>query len=595
MIRRLRIISQLLFFVGFVYLLCRTQYTGDDTISLPVRLLIEIDPLAALTTFLANGAVRGLMWLSLITIVLTLVFGRFFCGWVCPLGTLIHLTGKLPVRNRKSIITTNRRHPSQVIKYYLLTGLLVAAIFGLQLSGIFDPLSIITRSFSLIVLPGVEIGLRAFFEWAYQVNPMGIADITEPIYSSLQDSVMNFNQPHFHQVAFIGFIFIAIMVISFTRYRFWCRTLCPLGALLGTVARFGFFRVKQKTTCSSCRRCTFRCQGGADPEERGRWSPSECVVCGNCDTACSDNYFGFDRPRLRLALPIKTSQPETHSPDEDNPVEVLQIPPQAMTGLSIHRRHFLLSGLAGLVTAPTLNLGESSIRPNPSLIRPPGARGEREFLELCVRCGECMKVCLTNGLQPTLLEAGLAGLWSPRLVPRIGYCEFNCTLCGQVCPTQAIKVLSVEEKRTIKIGMAVFDTTRCLPYAYQTPCIVCEEHCPLPRKAIWFVEQEVVTHDGRHLTLKQPRVDLDLCIGCGICETRCVIQDKPAIRVTSANEDRNPANRVRLAPTGMQSGDPYGSDPNSSDPYNSDLYNQGSQPGDSPAEDNQTNDPYGGN
>jgi ferredoxin len=197
-----------------------------------------------------------------------------------------------------------------------------------------------------------------------------------------------------------------------------------------------------------------------------------------------------------------------------------------------------------------LRLGAAPERVDPALIRPPGALPEREFLERCVRCGECMKVCLTHGLQPTLLEAGLEGLWTPRLVPRLGYCEYNCTLCGQVCPTQAIRRLPLEVKRRVRIGLAAIDTSRCLPYAFQTSCIVCEEHCPLPRKAIWFDEREVVTRDGALRRVKQPKVAIDLCTGCGICETKCVVQDLPAIRVTSANEDRNPENRVLLERAG---------------------------------------------
>jgi formate hydrogenlyase subunit 6/NADH:ubiquinone oxidoreductase subunit I len=157
-----------------------------------------------------------------------------------------------------------------------------------------------------------------------------------------------------------------------------------------------------------------------------------------------------------------------------------------------------------------------------------------------------MKVCLTNGLQPVLLEAGLAGLWTPRLYPRIGYCEYNCTLCGQVCPTQAIRRMTPEEKKRVRIGLAAFDTGRCLPYAYQKMCMVCEEHCPTSPKAIWFEEVDVTTQDGGRRRVKQPRVSIDRCIGCGICESKCPIQDLPAIRVTSANEDRNPNNRVLL-------------------------------------------------
>ena len=246
MLRRLRIVSQALFMVAFLFLLVRTQYNGSDEIALPVKLLLEIDPLAFITTLLANGAVQGLMWLALITIALSFVFGRFFCGWVCPMGTLIQLAGKLPIRRRKSVVETNRTHPAQVIKYYLFGALLVASVFGLQWAGVLDPLSIVIRSMGLIVLPGVEIGLRAFFEWAYMSNPFGLSEITEPLYDSLQGSLLNFNQPHFQQSVFLGLIFTAILIASFIRYRFWCRVLCPLGGILALFNRFSVFFLRYK-------------------------------------------------------------------------------------------------------------------------------------------------------------------------------------------------------------------------------------------------------------------------------------------------------------------------------------------------------------
>jgi len=159
-----------------------------------------------------------------------------------------------------------------------------------------------------------------------------------------------------------------------------------------------------------------------------------------------------------------------------------------------------------------------------------------------------MKVCPTNGLQPTFLEAGLEGIWSPMLVPKIGYCEYGCTLCGQVCPTGAIRRLDLETKQRVKIGLAFLDTGRCLPYSFATPCIVCEEHCPTPTKAIWLEEVTVHRRDGTPVQVKQPHVDLDLCIGCGICETKCPVADVAAIRVTSVGESRSEENQLLLAP-----------------------------------------------
>ena len=148
-----------------------------------------------------------------------------------------------------------------------------------------------------------------------------------------------------------------------------------------------------------------------------------------------------------------------------------------------------------------------------------------------------MKVCLTNGLQPSLFEAGLEGIWTPRFDFHIGYCQYYCTLCGQVCPTGALTELTQEEKKRTKIGLAYFDKNRCLPYAQGVECIVCEEHCPTPDKAIKFEIADVKTKLGMR-KIKHPVVDLDLCIGCGICEYKCPLEDQPAIIVTRLGESR---------------------------------------------------------
>ncbi len=228
--------------------------------------------------------------------------------------------------------------------------------------------------------------------------------------------------------------------------------------------------------------------------------------------------------------------------------------PARHEGLGLSRRSVLAAGLAGAGGALLFRIeplgGRRSY--NPWLIRPPGSLPEAEFLEKCVRCGECMKVCPTNAIHPTTLHAGLQGAWTPVLNMDVGYCEYECTLCGQVCPTHAIRALSVEEKQKVKIGLAYFDRNRCLPYAYSRSCIVCEEHCPTPKKAIWFEEVEVLDAKGEKQAVKQPRVNAELCIGCGICQNKCPMADQAAVLVTSVGETRNPDNQILL------SSDPYG-------------------------------------
>jgi ferredoxin len=219
--------------------------------------------------------------------------------------------------------------------------------------------------------------------------------------------------------------------------------------------------------------------------------------------------------------------------------------------LDLRRRSLLVAGSAGIggvLLARTSAQGEGHTW-NPELIRPAGSVAEDEFLAKCIRCGECMKVCPTNAIQPAFVEGGFTGLWTPVLKMKLGYCEYECNLCSQVCPTHAIRSLSLDEKQKIRIGTAFFDRNRCLPWASARTCIVCEEHCPTPKKAIWFQEVQVVAPDGANITVKQPHVNLDLCIGCGICQNKCPITDQRGVYVTSVGETRNPENQALLDST----------------------------------------------
>jgi ferredoxin len=333
-------------------------------------------------------------------------------------------------------------------------------------------------------------------------------------------TVLAFEQPIFRQTLLIASLFTVILGLNLLAPRFWCRYLCPLGALLGLVGarQIGARVANDASKCISCRKCIVACQGDATPFPSGRWASRECLVCWNCRDVC--------------------------------PADAISIrPTTARTGdgnVDLERRWLLASGAGAILAVPVLASGVQRKRTDPLLIRPPGALPERDFLRRCVKCGECMKVCLTNGLHPTFLEAGLEGLWTPVLVPRLGYCEYNCNLCSQVCPTGAIRPVSVEENHEIRIGLAFFDTNRCIPYAFGRNCIVCAEHCPTPEKAIVFVEDEALDGDGNAFILKKPVVNPDLCIGCGVCEAKCPVLDMPAVRVSAINESRSERSRLFL-------------------------------------------------
>ncbi len=512
--QNLRRIVQGLFLLLFLFLLIQTESKGNDELGYPVRLFLDFDPLILVSTLLSAHATAIAFTLSLITIVITMLLGRVFCGWLCPLGTLNNIVGSIRKKASK-----HRGRDWYRVKYYILIAMLASAIFTLQPVGIMDPLSLLIRSFSLSVYPLFNYGVRASFNSLYAENLSGITTVSEPIFTFLKHTVLSFEQSFYNQNLLIGSIFFIVLGLNLIEKRFWCKYLCPLGALLGLLSRYSLLKRSVSEDCTECGACGRVCQGNTAPDQKEKWKDTECLYCWNCDDVCPQNAvsFGFGGKKATAAM-------------------------------DLGRRRIITSALSGIAAVPLLRVTPISKAnaTNPGLIRPPGSLEEKEFLKRCVKCGECMKVCTTNGLQPTLLEAGAEGIWSPMLIPRIGYCEYRCTLCGQVCPTGAIKRLRLEEKAKVKIGLAMIDKGRCLPWAHATPCIMCEEVCPTPKKAVWFEKAEVRDRKGKVLTLQQPRVDLELCIGCGICEAKCPVLGRPAIYVSSVGESRSKENQLLL-------------------------------------------------
>ena len=514
MIKRIRIATQGLFLLIFLWLFLQTEAKGANELGYPVKIFLDADPLIFITTILAGREWYKTLYLAILVIIATVILGRVFCGWVCPMGTLNNMVSTLKKQRSKTTTLNWYRY-----KYYILIFFLTSSLFSLQLIGIVDPISLLIRSFSLAVYPLTSYATAAIFDAGYNTNIPYLVNISEFIYSLFKKIFLPFQQPFYLQSAFVGVLFFLILGLNLLERRFWCKYLCPLGALLGIFSRYAFLKRSVSEDCNECGACASVCQGNAAPDLKENWRNSECLVCMNCDDLCPQNaiHFGFTKN-------------------------------QPVAGMDLGKRRVIGSLLSGLIAVPLLRITPivKAGVPDPKLIRPPGALDEKQFLRRCIKCGECMKVCITNGLQPTFLEAGIEGIWSPILVPRIGYCEYRCTLCGQVCPTGAIKRLELPEKTKVKLGLAMIDKGRCLPHAHATPCIVCEEVCPTPKKAIWFEQVKVRNREGKELTLKQPRVDLEICIGCGICEAKCPVLGQPAIYVTSIGESRSRDNQLLL-------------------------------------------------
>jgi polyferredoxin len=506
--RTLRRLSQIFFLVLFLVLFVKTDYSGKDEIPFAVNLFFRFNPLIGATAVMATRTLIALLWPALLTLLLTVVLGRFFCGWVCPMGTLLDGQHRLVRSKRRD------KKGAPGLKYFLLVLILAGALFGLPLVGYFDPFSLLVRGLSMALYPAFGSAAENFFTFTYQKAPDWINLLTEPVYQLLKGTVLPFAPKVFTMVLPALAMLMAVFLLDIRQRRFFCRNLCPLGALLGLASRVSLLRGEAgKGQCGNCHRCRDLCRTGAISADN-RIDSRECILCLDCSHECPQNRFGF---RFR--------RPFSRSPGSL---------PLSAFGLS--RRGLSLALVTGLALPQVLKIRALARVPEPTLIRPPGALPKRQFLDRCVRCGECMQVCINNALQPTFIEAGLEGMFSPKLVPRIGYCEYDCTLCGQVCPTGAIRILPLAEKRRTVIGRAIIDRNTCLPFAKGIPCIVCEEHCPTPRKAISFSISEVVDGKGVRKRIKQPYVIEDLCIGCGICENKCPLPGASAIRIASSPE-----------------------------------------------------------
>ncbi len=514
---RTRRTVQSLLFLLFLFLLFHAAYheKWEWLIPfLPPDLFLKLDPLTALSVSLSERAwVKG-AFMIVPLLIATIFLGRAFCGWICPLGTTLDLFETVarspqPKQRQKdrSIASRGNGFLSRFTlrsKYYLLLALAAAALLGAQTAWVLDPIPIVTRSFALAVFPAAEWLARLVGDKTHGWN------VAADAYSWLQDHVLSYQQPRFAHSWPALAVFAVIVLLSLDARRWWCRKLCPLGAMLGLLSWKKPLRIRTGTPCSGCGECSIHCKMEAIEIERKesgatiRVDNRECILCSDCIDRCPKQVLGY----------------AWGGPKE-----------QAAPTVDLPRRRVAAALLVGAAVAPAIQLDTARSDKNRAVLRPPNSLPEEEFLNRCIRCGACIKVCPTVALHPALFEAGPGGMFSPLLIPRIGYCSYECALCGQVCPTGAIPFFTPEHKHARSIGYAMFDKNRCIPYREYKDCLVCEEHCPVSPKAIVFVQKEALLEDGSVRSLKFPDVKPERCVGCGVCENVCPLDGASAIQV----------------------------------------------------------------
>jgi len=455
---------------------------------------------------LATGASVSLA--GIIIIGVTLAAGRVYCSAICPLGILQDIVARIAAwTRRKGTRSLPYARPWTWLRQLFLWGMVmgvVAGWSGLTLA-LFDPYSNFGRIASDIFRPLVTLANNTV---AGLANAIGIGTLyrVEPQWAGAGALLPP------------AILLTLLAVLVALRGRLYCNTLCPVGTFLGMLARRAAFRLAiDKGACTKCASCLGVCKSQCIDLRTATIDFSRCVACYNCLAACQERGIGY-----RFAW----ARPANHRP--------------APTAPDFQRRAFI-TGTAAAVTA-SLGAGSLLLAQVPKLrakrprehdgdqnesepskaLCPPGAFSVDRFLECCTACHLCISACPTHVLQPAFLEYGIAGMLMPRLDFTRSFCAYTCRTCGEVCPNGAISLLELADKQVARVGEAHFDEDKCIVKTRGTDCAACSEQCPT---------QAVSTAPyGRNLRL--PRVNRDLCIGCGACEYACPVLPVKAITVT---------------------------------------------------------------
>jgi len=438
----------------------------------------------------------------IIVLILSLLFGRVYCSTLCPMGTLqdvfSFLSRKLSIKKRYKYT-----RPMNIVRYGFLILSLVSLVFGSLLSlYLLDPYSNFGRIFSDLVRPGVIsfnnmlAGLFERLNWffLYKVDHKGFA---------------------WREAAFPIFMLAVVLWLSIWHGRLFCNTVCPVGTFLGVLSRISVFRINMdKVSCTQCGKCSAVCKSSCINIREMKVDFSRCVGCFNCLKSCPSVSINY-----KLSLPEKkTVSPEPSKREFLSKSWIYLI---ALTGIS---KRSMRRGEMGSEAGPITKKYPVS---------PPGSISLVHFNDYCTACHLCVTACPSQVLQPSFLEYGFKSMLQPHLDYSVAFCEYECTKCGEVCPTGAILPLTTEDKKLTQTGKVHFIMGNCIVYTDETSCGSCSEHCPT--QAVRMVPYK----DG--LTI--PETHQSTCIGCGACEHVCPAKPYKAIYV-----EGNPVHRVAKSP-----------------------------------------------
>lgn len=483
-----RFITQVIFLFVFIFIgAWPTFLSGGDH-------FFRWDFLTVGSAAISTGVFIASLYFSLGLVLVTLVFGRVFCGWVCPLGTLADFLDFIFQFETKG-------EQYQSLKYYLLIFIISVSIMGVSLAWILDP-----------------------FTWSTRI--LGV-------FSS----------------RYIDYLWFSILTISFIAIHFvfgrraFCRIVCPLGAGLGVISKVSILeRNLDEQTCTNCDLCVINNRSFAIGPRPKIYNTSECFQCRECESICPEGSISFSyslRYKLSTLFSSKSRERRSHLIPmvEDKIIDAKEDAPNS---LSLDRRSFLAEvisktqyiatgliakksyagvAIVGAWSGGVLSNYKALAGNSPDLMRPPGAVIEQDFVNRCIRCNACFRACPTSTLVPSDFSRGWLEYGTPILDPSEGGCLYGCNDCGAACPTGAITDTPLEDKQVLKMGSAKVNENRCIPYVTGEPCTSCAAACPY--EAISWMSGDVKLDWGDDLLY--PVVNLDQCTGCGLCETACPV------------------------------------------------------------------------
>lgn len=480
MLRKIRIVFAVIIFTMITF------YFLDFTGILPMAFhgLAHIQFIPALL----SGSFVILGFLLLIT----LLFGRVYCSVICPMGVFQDVVAWLARRiNKKKRYVFSRE--KKFLRYAMLV-VMVAAFFtsATVIASLLDPYSAYSRV---------------------------VVNVFRPIYmgaNNLLAAVLNHfdNYTLYHTDIFILSLFsliiglLTFIIIAFLAYRYgrtYCNTICPVGTLLGVVSRWSLWRVRlDKDACVSCGLCEKKCKAACIDSKGKTIDHSRCVACYDCLSSCHKKALSY-RPLLK------------------------RVASESVTGPSDQSKRRFVSALAVVALAvprKVMAKGEAVVANNQSYkkknpISPPGAGGAEHLLHHCTACHLCVAKCPSRVLKPAFMEYGVGGMMQPLMDFEHGFCNFDCTVCADVCPNGALQKLTKDEKHQLQVGRVVFVRENCIVNTDETSCGACSEHCPT----------QAVSMQPYKNGLTIPVVNADICVGCGGCEYVCPVRPFRAIYI----------------------------------------------------------------